>query len=62
MNVANSGSVEVEIDGEVHKATYIIWKDVVTITYKGKEKSTQVGGLTPENVAGALLHEMVRNI
>ena len=62
MSVANSGSVEVEINGESHKATYIVWKDVVTVTYGEKEKSTQVGGLTPDGVARALLREIVRNI
>ena len=62
MSVANSGSVEIEINGEFHKANYIVWKDVVTVTYKYKEKSTQVGGLTLENVAETLLREIVSNI
>jgi len=59
MSVANADRVEVEVNGKTYQASYIVWKDVVTVEYGGKEKSTQVGGLTPVDVARLLLSEMV---
>lgn len=61
MNVANSGTVEVEVEGTSYEATYTVWKDVVTLQYKEKTKSTQVGGLTPDAVARQLLREIISN-
>jgi hypothetical protein len=59
MSVANAESVEVEVDGKIYQASYFVWKGVVTVEYEGGEKSTQVGGLTADQVARHLLSEMI---
>lgn len=61
MNVANSGTVELEINGNNYTASYTVWKDVVNLEYQGKTKSTQVGGLSPDAVARMLLREIIEN-
>ena len=61
MAAINSGSVEIEKDGRTHKAVYSVWKGVLTVSYLGAEKSTQVGRLTNEEVAELLLSEIVND-
>lgn len=59
MSVVNARRVEVEVNGKTYQASYFVWKDVVTVEYEGNKKSTQVGNLTPVDVAHHLLSEMV---
>ena len=59
MIVINSGSVEIKKDGKTHEAVFSVRKGVVTVSYLGVEKSTQVGRLANEEVAELLLSEIV---
>lgn len=47
--------ITAEISGE-----YEIEDGCVTVYYNGKEKSTQTGGSTPEQIARTLLLELAR--
>ncbi|AVO43899.1 hypothetical protein [Phreatobacter cathodiphilus] len=46
-------------DRRVH-GRYRVEHDVLTVTYDGEEKTTQVGGMPPEALARQLLRELVR--
>lgn len=59
MAIINSGKVEIEVDGVTYEANYTVWKDVVTVEHNGQSKSTQEGGLPPDDVARLLLAELV---
>lgn len=62
MTVANSGTVEIEVEGKIYKGTYTVWKGLVTVEYEEKSKSTQVGGSTPAGIARLLLREIIEGI
>jgi hypothetical protein len=49
----------VRMDGKVHYGTYTVGDAIVRVVYKGKSKATQVGGSSPETIAGMLLRELV---
>jgi hypothetical protein len=41
--------------------TYDASSEIVTVVYRGRKKSTQLGGSTPEAIARLLLRELVDN-
>jgi hypothetical protein len=41
--------------------TYDASSEIVTVVYRGRKKSTQLGGSTPEAIARLLLGELVDN-
>jgi hypothetical protein len=53
--------IEVEIDGKRYAGWWSVAgkSQYVTVDYMGQSKSTQAGGHTPEQTAGALLRELV---
>jgi len=62
MSIVTSGAVETEKDGDIHKATYTVWKEVVTVEYEGRSKSTQLGNSSAESIAKWLLIELVNQV
>ncbi len=52
--------VSVEIEGKIHAGRYIVERKVVTVTSGFGQKSTQLGGSNPEDIARLLLSELVR--
>jgi hypothetical protein len=46
-------------DRRVH-GLYKVEHDMITVTYNGREKTTQVGGMPPETLARQLLRELAR--
>jgi hypothetical protein len=49
----------VRIDGRLHYGKYTVDGTIVSVAYRGKSKATQVGGSSPETIAGMLLRELV---
>jgi hypothetical protein len=43
------------------RGTYEVQGDIVTVVYRGRKKSTQVGGSPPESIARLLLRELVQD-
>jgi len=50
--------VSITLRGTTYSGTYILTKGVLTVTYAGKSKSTQLGGMDAEMLAKQLLAEM----
>jgi hypothetical protein len=58
--VARERTVKREIDGATYEALYKIHQKMVTVTTTLGEKTTQIGGSTPEGIAWIILGELVR--
>ncbi len=50
----------VEIEGKEHIGRYFVDRKVITVTSELGQKSTQLGGSKPEDIAKLLLSELVR--
>jgi hypothetical protein len=51
--------VSVTVDGKRFTGYYVVESNVVTVTYRLRRSSTQIGGATARLVAGTLLRELV---
>ena len=54
-------NVSVTIKGVTHSGTYNVQDKMVDVQSACGNKTTQVGGLSPEGIARFLLSELVRN-
>jgi hypothetical protein len=54
-------SVSVEIDGKTHAGSYTVSGKVITVSYGGRTKTTQIGGTPQATIARQLLRELVRS-
>jgi hypothetical protein len=60
MGTAGWNDISFEIgDRRVH-GLYRVEHGILTVTYEGREKSTQLGGMPPETLARQLLRELAR--
>ena len=51
--------IAVRLGGKVYSGAYTVGDAIVRVVYRGKSKATQVGGSSPETIAGMLLRELV---
>jgi hypothetical protein len=56
-----TGSVTVEFEGKKYTGSYHVASKVVTVRYLHHLLSTQLGGMTGEQIAKILLREIVEN-
>lgn len=52
--------VEVEIEGKIYSAEYVLDENVVTVFAEGGSQSTQLGGMSEGAVAKMLLRNLIR--
>lgn len=52
--------VEVELEGKQYTGTYTVAGSVIRVSYGFASKSTQTGGMRPDDLAKMILGELVR--
>lgn len=52
--------IKIEQDGKKYSAEYMLCENVVTVFGDSGQESTQLGGMTIENVARMLLRNLIR--
>ncbi len=52
--------ISVEVGGRRLSGHFMVEKGMITVTYNGQQKTTQVGGMPPEALARQLLRELAR--
>ena len=59
-----SYDVQTNLDGKTYKGTYTVKDGAITVTYMGRTKTTQLGGLagSPGSLATAMLSELIREL
>jgi hypothetical protein len=60
-NRKDSGTITTERDGKIHRGEYTISKGLITVSWNGRQKMTQLGGMadTPQALAHVMLGELI---
>ncbi|WP_335709206.1 hypothetical protein [Chitinimonas sp. JJ19] len=52
--------IEVESEGKIYRADYVLSENVVTVFGEGGTSSTQLGGVSERTIAKMLLRNLIR--